>query len=751
MNNQISNGTKNSILLFIVKAAVIASFFTPLFVSDAFIFPFVFPKTALFQVLVEIAFFAWLLLMFDRPEFRPRLSRLFWVVAVFMFIVFLSGVLGVDFFLSFWSSYERMTGFITMLHYFALFVILSSVFKTKKDWLMVFDFFIAAGLALCFIGLFQKLGVQGFFLAGVGRISATFGNGAYFAAYLLFLLFFIVFMYFQRRRNLARIYYAAAFLFAFVILFWTQTRGGLLAFGASLILFLVAMIFWPRSVEETPAFATIRKKLKRISAVILICFVLFSASVFVFKNSGWVRNSYTLRRLANISASETTSQTRLLAWGMSWEGVKERPILGWGWENYNVVFNKFYDPQLYPVENWFDRAHNIVFDTLVTTGFLGFLSFLSIFGLVLVIIWRAYKQKRIDFLNAALFAILPLGYLAQDFFVFDMIYSYLPLFTFLAFIDWIGKSEKRAVATPHPIRPNVFLQVAVAVVLIFFGYFLNIKPALAGIWGIKALAAQQESLQAVDANFRKALSYGTFGRFEVRLQLFDIAKNLMTSYDKYQNKGPVDDFVRLALEEGDKNIKERPQDARYAVSIGELNLAAVPMDASRLVRAEEIFSDTLKLSPTKELLYFGLGETKLRLGKIDEGLELFKKAIALNDKILDPHWNLALMYFAIGRIQDGEAKLADIQQRFGPDALTASNYLRLGMILRNNNDLGRSISCLLKGLQLSPQNADIYAALADSYLADGQRDKAKEAALKVVEIDPSQKDYVDQFLKASGL
>ena len=751
MNNQISGGTKNSILLFVVKVAVIASFFTPLFVSEAFIFPFVFPKTALFQVLVEIAFFAWLVLMFERPEFRPRLSRLFWAIGIFLAAVFLSGVFGVDFSLSFWSSYERMTGFVTMLHYFALFLVVGSVFKTKKDWLLVFDFFIAGGLALCFVGLFQKLGVQGFFLAGAGRISATFGNGAYFAAYLLFLLFFIVFMYFQRREKWARIYYAAAFLFAFVILFWTQTRGGLLAFGACLILFLFAMIFWPRSEQDTAGFAKIKKNLRTISAVILVVFVLFTASVFIFKNSKWVWNSYTLRRIANISASETTSQTRLLAWKMSWQGIKERPIFGWGWENYNVVFNKFYNPQLYPVENWFDRAHNIVFDTLTTTGFFGFLSFLSIFGVVLMTIWRAYRQKRIDYLNAVLFALLPLGYLAQDFFVFDMLYSYLPLFVFLAFVEWVDRGQKNSAEVAYPVRPNVFLQVAVAVVLVFSGYFLNIKPALAGIWGIKALAAQQESLQAVDTNFRKALSFGTFGRFEVRLQLFDIAKNLMISYDNYPNKKPVDDFVRFALDEGDKNLKERPYDARYAVSIGELNLAAAPLDASRVVRAEEIFSDTLKLSPTKELILFGLGEAELRLGKIDQGIAHFKQAIALNDAILDPHWNLALMYFGIGRVQDGEAKLADIEQKFGPDALTASNYLRLGMVLRSNNDLSRSISYLLKGLQIAPQNADLYAALADSYAVAGEKAKAKEAALKVVEIDPSQKSSVDQFLKSLGL
>jgi len=43
---------------------------------------------------------------------------------------------------------------------------------------------------------------------------------------------------------------------------------------------------------------------------------------------------------------------------MAWEGVKEKPLLGWGQENFNLVFNKYYEPSLYGQEVWFDRVHN---------------------------------------------------------------------------------------------------------------------------------------------------------------------------------------------------------------------------------------------------------------------------------------------------------------------------------------------------------------------------------------------------------
>ncbi len=163
---------KNSIFLNIIKWSIVLAFFTPLLVSNKFIFPFVFPKTSAFQILVEVMFFAWLILIIEKPEFRPARSKLIFTTAVFLAVVFFASLLGVDFQLSFWSSFERMTGIITLLHYFVYFLVLSSVLKTKKDWFLMFDFFIAASLLLSFFGLGQKLGLPGFVLSGKGRVAS---------------------------------------------------------------------------------------------------------------------------------------------------------------------------------------------------------------------------------------------------------------------------------------------------------------------------------------------------------------------------------------------------------------------------------------------------------------------------------------------------------------------------------------------------------------------------------------------------
>jgi len=752
----------DKILVRFIKITAALALFAPLYVDSSFIFPYVFPKTALFQVFVEIMFFAWLILMVGRPEFRPRRSRIVWAIGLFLTIVFLASLFGVNFQLSFWSSYERMTGLITMLHYFAFFLVLTSVLKTKKDWLMIFDFFIGASILLSLFGLGQRFGVQGLLMSGEGRVSATFGNPAYFSAYLIFALVAVVFMFFQRPGKGRRYYYALVFALHFVILYWTETRGALLGFGAALLLFLTALVFWPKDTEEKEAVTRFKAGLKKTAKIILAVFVVLLAIFLAARNTAFVKNSPTLNRLAVISISETTTQTRLLAWKLSWQGFKDRPILGWGWENYNVVFNKYYDPHLFPVENWFDRAHNIVFDTLVSTGAFGFIAYLGIFAAVFMVLWRAFRQKRIDFLNAVLFAVLFVAYFVQDLFVFDMLYSYMPLFMILAFINWFDKKDALAQEKKTVVgaKMNFFGLAAVIAAFIFVIYFVNIKPAVASdtaIYGLGlAQSAQQDPANAATYERRAldqlkiALGYGTFGRFEARLQMFETGKTLMDGYRTAQDKKAIEDFIDFALAEGDKTAIERPTDARYLLSIGGLNLQAASYRPERLAIADGYLEKAYQLSPTKQIILFALGEAKIRQGKNEEGLRYLQKAVDINKDAMDSQWNLALIYFVTGDTANGNRILLEMEKQFG-NFYTVDHYQKIASLLAQNNKFTDAIYFQRKAIGLQPNSADLYATLAGMYAQAGAKPDAKEAALKVVELNPSMKDQVDQFIKSLGL
>lgn len=140
-------------------------------------------------------------------------------------------------------------------------------------------------------------------------------------------------------------------------------------------------------------------------------------------------------RMFDLGVSDQTFQTRLWTWNSAWKGFVEKPLLGWGPENFSAVFDKYFDPRHYipgkESETWFDYAHSIVFDYLVETGIIGFLSFMAIFA-VFYVEWF----KKIKGGNAALKALLaalPISYLVQGLVLFNVLPIYVSLFLFMAF------------------------------------------------------------------------------------------------------------------------------------------------------------------------------------------------------------------------------------------------------------------------------------------------------------------------------
>jgi len=146
-------------------------------------------------------------------------------------------------------------------------------------------------------------------------------------------------------------------------------------------------------------------------------------------------------RILDITLNTETFQTRLLLWKQALIIAGERPILGWGPENFSPAFEKHYLPRF---EVWFDRAHNIFLDYLVQTGILGFLSYLSIF---IVFYWKFMrftkknKEKepsasKKSLIENSLFFALPIAYLIQGIVLFEVLPIYISLFVFLAFANY---------------------------------------------------------------------------------------------------------------------------------------------------------------------------------------------------------------------------------------------------------------------------------------------------------------------------
>jgi len=82
---------------------------------------------------------------------------------------------------------------------------------------------------------------------------------------------------------------------------------------------------------------------------------------------------------------------RLHAWEVSWQASLDRPLFGWGLENYDNAFQANFQPKFEDAvgsTETLDRAHNFIFDYLVFTGWLGLILLLTWLGMAIAIGWQ---------------------------------------------------------------------------------------------------------------------------------------------------------------------------------------------------------------------------------------------------------------------------------------------------------------------------------------------------------------------------
>jgi len=82
---------------------------------------------------------------------------------------------------------------------------------------------------------------------------------------------------------------------------------------------------------------------------------------------------------------------RLHAWEVSWQASLDRPLFGWGLENYDNAFQAHFQPKFEDTAGsteTLDRAHNFIFDYLIFTGWLGLILLLAWLGSAIATSWR---------------------------------------------------------------------------------------------------------------------------------------------------------------------------------------------------------------------------------------------------------------------------------------------------------------------------------------------------------------------------
>lgn len=472
-------GLLKSPLVNIIRLLLALALAAPLIVAadpwPGTVYHFVVGKALWTRTLTAFALALWLILLLRAPEYRPPKSWLLAIFGVYLAVALLAALFGVSPTRSLWSSFERMNGWVGLAHWCAYLLVLVSVFRAWSQWRALFNFGVGIGLLMGLLGLYEhfRLGPFHYVNWESTRLSITLGNPTYvggFAAVNLFLAGALLVSSFipdpaetaarrraERRRlrrdnpgfrwltavNGWRLFWLAAIGLGLTILWLSGSRGGVLGVAVGLTSAGLGYAFWGVGRWRRWAAALVGPAL----VLALTIFALLSPGAAALPpDEVYVEDPYgSLAERLAATAQDLSIEHRIEAFRVGLRGLRDRPLLGWGPENFSVIHERYVSRRISArVETSLDRAHNKLLEEATTKGILGLLAYL---GIWVWLLWALIRNAPRLSPSRRAFLLLAGGglaaYFTHNFFLFDTAGTLPQWFILVGFMVFVAAGQGR--------------------------------------------------------------------------------------------------------------------------------------------------------------------------------------------------------------------------------------------------------------------------------------------------------------------
>ena len=401
-------------LLGAVRTGLALVLLTPLVTAPWTLYPFSVGKALWARVLIAAVFALWAVLALMRPRWRPPPSALLAALAAGLAAGALSAAFGVGPELSWWSTYERMQGIVNAAHWAAFALVAASVARSGADWARLLNVNLAVGLAVSALAIARHLapGMPVPIPPGEGywpRIGASAGNpillGAYLQAIALLAAGFLV------RSCCAPATPAPAAAPGGsraarpapgdgwgLRLFWAASGGGALA-GLMLTGSLGAFAGLAAGLGGACALYARFGRARRARRFGLAGLGAVGAVVLVLALALALRGEAPPRAFDNVMLERATSAervghtlgNRLRNWESGLRAFAERPLLGWGPENYFVASARHISAPEGRAKMRY-HAHNLALEEAAGKGAVGLAAWTALWALTGLVALRAARR-----------------------------------------------------------------------------------------------------------------------------------------------------------------------------------------------------------------------------------------------------------------------------------------------------------------------------------------------------------------------
>jgi len=315
-------------------------FCLPLIFIPSFPHEYELPKFLFFVIAVQLLLIVSFKRIYAQTSFLIHDKTLI-LVGLFIFILFTADSVGLDPKISFLGSASRYQGFVLMMSIFE-YLILMRVYQLEKNVLskMLIPYIYPLALALSLITLGQ------FFIHSIlhiplpvynDRIVATMGNPNFLGSILVIELFFILLYRNDPATRNSKVLFFLFQILIFLSLIFTRSESAILGLLFGYLAYAVLLV---------------KSVYKKILLFIFIAVALFFTVMSLRSNfSIW--------------------DNQLRIWPVAAEKILKKPLLGYGQENFQLI----YPENLHYVV---DSAHNIFLETGLTGGLPLLILFLSL-------------------------------------------------------------------------------------------------------------------------------------------------------------------------------------------------------------------------------------------------------------------------------------------------------------------------------------------------------------------------------------
>ncbi len=714
-------------------------------------------KIVLFRSLLLLSIILYVAKVFLEGKVRTKINfGLFLFVAFAITSFFVSSYYSIHPKLSFWGSYARQQGFYSLISYVLFFCLLILCFDNFKKIKKAIIAVIASSTIACIYGI-----IQYFYLDPLNwkeatiftnRIFSSLGQPNFFGHFLLLTIPLSIYSLFCLSKKFIYKLFLLLIIFGqLACLIFTYSRSALLGFVAGLYVFLVLWLVAKR-----------RKKIA-ISLILVgfvFCSIIIVGSIFYTKNGHIDDSNYDLnfvsRIKSNFDLSSGSTKMRLLYWQAAVREIKtaspKRLLIGYGPETLSTVFSKYYTPEwgIYEkINSYPDRAHNIIFDTILAFGLFGPVLFFLFSGYLATQIYRYvkinfYKQNKEFWLVLTISALL-FGHFINLLFTFSTtainVYFVLMLAILVFLLNQYNQSKELAIKLTKISRIIIFI--SVFTVCFLFIFYQNINELLADYYYMEVkLAEKNGDCGLVLDNMEKVINYSPVRTFYQERYLYHYL-NCFGANENQEAQNKMHDNLVWML----NTIKSEEYQFFTVLNMAHAeSLLGYYINPAYYGAAERNYTSLIQLNPYFTQPAKDFAKMKLWQNDYEQAINYAKQAIdaapSLDHENLNEEHSREIkkeligIYDILGAAYEGQDNsheaLIVYENILKIDPFYLLVYKRIADIYYRQGDIGKAIFYNKRGYMLNPRDYAWPYAIALLYQDINDKESAFEYASQAI-------------------